>query len=168
MLPHQATWNDTQRQDIYIRSKLFTDYGEKLVDFIREKKLDGKHLLLLDSHSGHSFNLPFTHYMKGHRIEVLCFLPHCTHLMQPLDDVPFGALKKAYQNEILEYNFRFSGKKLSKVDFLRILVPAYIGAMTEKTIKAGFEHTGIYSVNLLALKLLRTSPSLVNENLKQL
>ena len=102
--------------------------------------------------------------MKGHRIKVLCFPPHCTHLMQPLNNVPFGALKKAYQNEILEYNLR----KVSKVDFFRILVPAYTRAMTEKTIKAGFEHTGIYPVNPLVPKLLRTWPSLVNENLSKL
>ena len=89
----------------YIKSNLFADYDEKLVDFIREKKLDEKHLLLLDSHSSHSFNLHFMCYMKGHGIEVLCFPPHYTHLMQLLDDVPFGALQKAYQNEILEYNF---------------------------------------------------------------
>ena len=152
----------------YIRSKLFADYGEKLVDFIREKKLDGNHLLLLDSHSSHSFNLHFMRYMKGHGIKVLCFPPHCTHLMQPLDDVPFGALKRAYQQEILEYNFKFSGKNLSKVDFFRVLVPAYTRSITEKTIKAGFENTGIYPVNPLAAKLLRTWPSLVNENLSKL
>ena len=67
----------------YIQSKLFAEYGEKLVNFIKEKKLEGKHLLLLDSHSSHSFNLHFMRYMKGHGIEVLCFPPHCTHLMQP-------------------------------------------------------------------------------------
>ena len=87
--------------------------------------------------------------------------------MQPLDDVPFGALKKAYQQEILDYNFKFSGRKLSKVDFFRVLVLAYTRAMTEKTIKSGFEHTGIYPVNPLAPKLLRTWHSLVNENVSK-
>ena len=49
----------------YIHTKLFAEMGEKLVEFIKEKKLEknGKHLLLLDSHSSHSFNLHFMCYM---------------------------------------------------------------------------------------------------------
>ena len=149
----------------YIKTKLFVEMGEKLIEFIREKKLDnnGKHLLLLDSHSSHSFNLRF---MRGHGVEVLCFPPHCTHLTQPLDDVPFASLKKNYQQEILDYNFRHSGRKISKVDFFRVLVPAYTRSMTPKNIQSGYEHTGIYPVNPLAPKLLRTWPSLINERCK--
>ena len=80
----------------YIQSKLFAEYDEKFIQFLKEKKLDknGKHLLLLDSHSSHSFNLHFMQYMKAHDVEVLCFPPHCMHLMQPLDDVPFGGLSE--------------------------------------------------------------------------
>ena len=90
----------------YIQTKLFAEMGKKLIEFIGEKKLDknGKHLLLLDSHSSHSFNLHFMHFMRGHGEEVLCFPPHCTHLMQLLDDVPFASLKKNNQQEILDYN----------------------------------------------------------------
>ena len=46
----------------YIQSKLFAEYGEKFIQFLKVKKLDknGKHLLLLDSHSSHSFNLSTT------------------------------------------------------------------------------------------------------------
>ena len=125
----------------YIESKLFAEYGEKFIQFTKEKKLDknGKHLLLLDSHSSHSFNLYFMQYMKAHDVEVLCFPPHCMHLMQPLDDVPFKGLKKAYQREILDYNFHFSAKKLSKLEFFRVLILAYTKSMSEKAIKAGFE-----------------------------
>ena len=91
---------------------------------------------------------------------------HYTHLMQPLDDVPFASLKKKYQQEILDYNFRHSGRKISKVDFFRVLVPAYTTSMTPKNIQSGYEHTGIYPVNPLAPKLLRTWPSLINERCK--
>ena len=102
-------------------------------------------------------------YMKAHDVEVLCFPPHCTHLMQPLDDVPFGGLKKAYQREILDYNFCFPAKKLSKLKFFRVLVPAYTKSMSEKAIKAEFENCGIYPVNPKATKLLTTWPSLISD-----
>ena len=149
----------------YINSKLFAEYGEKFIQFLQEKKLyGGKNLLLLDSHSSHSFNMHFMKYMQAHGVEVLCFPPHCTHLMQPLDDVPFGGLKNAYQQEILDYNFKFSAKKLSKVEFFRVLVPAYTKAMSEKAVRAGFENTGVYPVNPHANKLLKTWPSLIKDN----
>ena len=114
-------WMIRHSKSGYIHTKLFAEIGEKLVEFIKEKKLDknGKHLLLLDTHSSHLFNLHFMCFMQGHGVEVLCFPPHCTHLMQPLDDVPFAALKKNYQQEILDYNFRYSGRKISKVDFFK-------------------------------------------------
>ena len=91
--------------------------------------------------------------------------------MQPLDDVPFGGLKKAYQREILDYNdynFHFSAKKLSKLEFFRVLVPAYTKFMSEKAIKAGFENCGIYPVNPKATKLLRTWPSLISDKYSKL
>ena len=90
------------------------------------------------------------------------------YLMQVLDDVPFGSLKKAYQREILDYNFRFSAKKLSKLEFFRVLVPAYTKSISEKEIKAGFENCGIYPVNLKATKLLRTWPSLISDKYSKL
>ena len=83
--------------------------------------------------------------------------------MQPLDDVPFAALKKSYQQEILDYNFRHSGRKISKMDFFRVLVPAFTRSMTAKNIQSGYEQTGMYPVNPLDPKLLRTWPSLVHE-----
>ena len=161
-------WMICHSKSGYIHTKLFAEMGEKLVEFIKEKKLEknGKHLLLLDSHSSHSFNLHFMRYMRGQGVEVLCFPPHCTHLMQPLDDVPFAALKKSYQQEILDYNFRHSGRKISKVDFFRVLVPAFTRSITAKNIQSGYEHTGMYPVNPLAPKLLRTWPSLINEKCK--
>ena len=160
-----SDWMICHSKSGYIHTKLFAEIGEKLVEFIKEKKLDknGKHLLLLDSHSSHLFNLHFMHFMQGHGVEVLCFPPHCTHLMQSLDNVPFAALKKNYQQEILDYNFRNSRRKISKVDFFRVLVPAFTRSMTAKNIQSGWEHTGMYPVNHLALKLLRTWPSLVHE-----
>ena len=158
-------WSVRNSKTGYINSKLFAEMGEKFVAFLQEKNLhkNGKHLLLLDSHSSHSFNLHFMCYMRGHGVEVMCFLPHCTHLMQPLDDVPFAALKKNFQQEILEYNFKHSGRRISRVDFFRVLVPAFTCAMSDRNIKVGFEHTGMYPVKPLAPKLQRTWPSLVNE-----
>ena len=60
-------WMICHLKSRYIHTKLFAEMGKKLVKFINEKKLDknGKHLLLPDPHSNHSFNLHFMCYRQG-------------------------------------------------------------------------------------------------------
>ena len=57
------------------------------------------------------------HLMNEHKIEVCAFPPHCTHVLQPLDDVPYAVLKKKYQQELLTFNFDVTGAKMSKAQF---------------------------------------------------
>ena len=51
-----------------------------------------QHLLLMDSHNSHTFNNQFLKLMNDNKIVVLAFPSHTTHVMQPLDDVPFAQL----------------------------------------------------------------------------
>ena len=91
----------------YINAKLFQEYGKQFVRFVTEKKIltrDWKVLLLLDMHKSHLFNLGFMEFMRGHNVEVCCFPPHCTHVLQPLDDVPFALFKAEYQRQLLWIN----------------------------------------------------------------
>ena len=84
----------------YINAKLSQEYGEQFVCFVTEKKIltrDRKVFLLLDMHKSHLFNLGFMEFMSGHNVEVCCFPPHFTHVLQPLDDVPFALFKAEYQ-----------------------------------------------------------------------
>ena len=88
----------------YINAKLFYEYGDYYIKFLRESHIltaNKKVLLLLDMHKSHLFNLDFMEYMKAHNVEVCSFPPHCTHVLQPLDDVPFACFKNEYQRELL-------------------------------------------------------------------
>ena len=150
----------------YINQQLFAEYGELFIKFLKEKNLLGnnqKVLLLLDSHKSHLFNLNFMTYMSANGVEVCCFPPHCTHLLQPLDDVPFAQFKGCYQKELSEWNLRHLGRKMSRVDFFRVFVPAYTRAMLPPTIQKGFANTGIYPLNPDASKLQRIGPSIVSD-----
>ena len=98
----------------YINAELFAEYGARFLNFLKEKNLLGngqKNLLLLDLHSSHLFNAKFMCIMLEHNVEVCSFPPHCTHVLQPLDDVPFAVLKQKYQKELLTYNFKVAGAK---------------------------------------------------------
>ena len=142
----------------YINAELFAEYGELFIKFLKEKKLfhpDQKHLLLLDSHSTHLYNYGFMTCMKRNGIIVLAFPPHCTHAMQPLDDVPFGSLKIKWNHMLAEWNMQHAGRKLLKDEFFKVFVPAYTQSMSVAKIKAGFENTGIYPVNRRAPKIVK-------------
>ena len=153
----------------FINSDLFYESAEKFVEFIKEKKILGgqdRALLLLDLHRSHLFNLKFLEYMKANRVEVCSFPPHCTHLMQPLDDVPFGSFKIEYQKSLLRINRLIYGQKMSKATFFRAFVPAYSSAMTPEIIRKGWKNTGLMPIDRDAPKLQLTEPSAVYDRCK--
>ena len=62
----------------YINADVFADYGKHFVTFLKERNLwrpDQKHLVLLDLHKSHLFNVKYMQWMKEHNIEVCCFPP---------------------------------------------------------------------------------------------
>ena len=71
------------------------------ISYLNDNK---KVLLLLDMCKVHLFNLEFMEYINAHNVEVCSFPPHCTHVLQPLDDIPFAHFKNEYQKELLIMN----------------------------------------------------------------
>ena len=150
----------------YINQELFAECGENFVHFLKDKELLGngqKVLLLLDSHKSHLFNFHFMRYMQANGVEVCCFPPHCTHIIQPLDDTPFRNFKKIYQKELSEWNLKHLGSRMSRTDFFRVFVPSFTQAMSPACLNKGFENTGIYPVNPKVNKLARLGPSIVSD-----
>ena len=104
-----------------IWERVFPDV-EELAPHGRQKK---RHLLLMDSHSLHTFNYQFLKLMNDNKIVVLAFPAHTTHVMQPLDDVPFAQLKMAWYEAMWLHVRSVCAKKLSKGDFFKIFVPCW-------------------------------------------
>ena len=52
--------------------------------------LDRPHLILINSHKSHVYNYPFFRYMLSNNIQVMAIPPHCSHIVQPLDNCPFS------------------------------------------------------------------------------
>jgi hypothetical protein len=74
---------------------------EFIKDFHEQTKRDaaGKtRLLVVDSHISH-FTKPFLNFAQKHRIQVLCYPAHATHIYQGLDVVVFGPLKLYWSEE---------------------------------------------------------------------
>ena len=56
--------------------------------------LNQKHLLIVDSHKSHVYNVAFFEEMLENNIHVLAIPPHTSHIVQALDSTPFAQFKK--------------------------------------------------------------------------
>ena len=155
----------------YINANLFNEYGEQFVKFIKENKIlvnDQKVMVLLDMQKSYLFNLDFMTYMKVNNVEVCSFPPHCTHLLQPLDDIPYAQFKSEYQRQLMHMNRVLCGNKMTRIQFFRVLVPAFGVGMIPEAIRRGFKNTGILPVNSNTEKLKLLGPSQVFDRCKSL
>ena len=118
-----------------------------------------KHLLLIDSHNSHTFNYQFLKLMNDNNIVVLAFPAHTTHIMQPLNDVPFAQLKTEWYEAIRLHVKSVCAKKLSKGEFFKVFVPCLKKAITVWNIKAGFRHSGMWPVDRSAITDAKLGPS---------
>ena len=87
--------------------EMFYEYGEYFIKFLKESHIlinSKKVLLLLDRHKEHLFKLEFMEYMVAHNVEVFSFPPHCTHVLKPLDNIPFADFKNEYQKALIIMN----------------------------------------------------------------
>jgi len=68
-------------ESAYINKDLFVEFGELFVKHLRDSRLfDGSpHLLLLDSHYSHLYNISFLELMKQNGVHVLAIPAHTSH-----------------------------------------------------------------------------------------
>ena len=103
----------------YINKDLFLEFGLSFVSFLqRENLMDGKpHVVVLDSHYSHLYNVEFLELMRKNDIHVFALPSHCSHWLQPLDRGIFRSFKSAWNDEMKSYTRSFAGRKLEKKDF---------------------------------------------------
>ena len=102
----------------WINKPLFLEYATQWVYWMKSwKLLDRPHLLLLDAHKSHVYNIRFIKLMKEFNIHVLPIPAHTSHLTQPLDKMPFATLKSAWSENLTEYLFENAGCGMPKMDF---------------------------------------------------
>ena len=111
----------------------FHQYGLHFIKYLKNTGLaKWKNLLIVDGHKSHLYNLPFYEVMRANGIEVLTIPPHTSHLLQPLDSVPFAQFKKHWEKNLMCYNSSHSCCQLKKVYFWEVFSPAWSTAMCVK------------------------------------
>ena len=149
----------------WINKDLFLQFGEHFVAFLKNEGLDNglPHVLLMDNHYAHIFNLEFLHLMKQNNIHVFALPPHTTHWLQPLDRVPFGSLKRSWNEEMRLYTRSVAGAKLEKKYFFKIFSPVWQKSLTVDLAQAGFRATGLFPVNRRVIPDDAFAPSAVTD-----
>ena len=99
-------------------------------------------LLIIDGHSSH-LTLAFITFCATYEIQLLCFPPHSTHPLQPLDVGIFGPLGY-YSHEVDDWGRAHTYQTISKGDFFPLCQRARQKALTIVNIKAAFAATSIY------------------------
>ncbi|KAJ8392168.1 hypothetical protein AAFF_G00079740 [Aldrovandia affinis] len=82
----------------WINADLFLAWGQMFVQSL-PKEGPRPHILLLDGHSSHVYNLRFLNLMKSRNAHILCYPSHTTHALQPADKALFRSLKHHWDQE---------------------------------------------------------------------
>jgi len=123
-------------------------------------------LLILDGHRPH-ITLEFCQYAVDNNIELLCFPPHSTHLLQPLDVGLFSPLQK-YYGKAADDHIRQTRTGVLKGTFWRFYAAACRQAYTKQNIKSAWRKTGIHPFNPDAVLTQVTVPRSVSSAKKVL
>ena len=91
----------------WINKDVFLNYGVRFVHWLKRNQRLGKpHLLLIDAHKSHIYNLPFLWLMVANKFEVPAIPGHTSHILQPLDLTPFANFKTNWNIQLREYLFQ--------------------------------------------------------------
>jgi hypothetical protein len=108
------------------------------------KAKNRQRLLLVDGHNSH-YTREFLEYACAHRIEVVGYPSHSTHIYQGLDASIFGPLKQQWGWTRGEWERK--GHTVSKANFLAIYAEAQEKILTVNNIKTAFRVTGVIPFN---------------------
>ncbi|XP_050293375.1 uncharacterized protein LOC126733931 [Anthonomus grandis grandis] len=105
-----------------------------------------KVLLLVDGHASHK-TLDVTRFAKENGIEMICFPPHCTHRLQPLDVCFFRPLKTFYDQDVTKWLKCHPGRTVSSYQIGGLFAAAYGKAATNQNAVSGLIKTGKWPLN---------------------
>lgn len=126
----------------WMQSTIFVEWLEHFIKHVRPSKEDPV-LLLLDGHATHTKNIVLIDLARKHGIILLCFPPHCTHRLQPLDVSFMAPLSTFYSQEVKSWLRNNPGKVVGQYQIAALFGLAYNKAATIQTAVSGFKKTGI-------------------------
>lgn len=130
----------------WMQKHIFVAWFKRFVAFTNPTA-ENPVLLLLDGHATHTKSLDLVLLARQHHVVIVCFPPHCTHRMQPLDVVLMAPLSQFYAQEVDKWLLQHPGRSVSEKQVAELYGKAFMRAALMQTAVNGFRVTGIYPLN---------------------
>lgn len=140
LLPGSSVYNNGSG---WMTTEIFLEWFKCFVKFSGATR-NNKVLLLLDGHTTHTKNVELIDYARENGVILLCFPPHCSHRLQPLDVAFMKPLSSYYEVEIRKWMRCNPGKVVTLHQISTLFGAAFLNAATLKTAVNGFRKTGIW------------------------
>lgn len=127
----------------WMQTEIFFSWFKKFVVFSGASK-NSPVLLLLDGHHTHTKNIFLIEYARDHGVIMLCFPPHCTHRLQPLDVGFMKPLSTFYEGEVSSWLRANPGRVVTQFQIAKLFGNAFVKAATMATAINSFRKTGIW------------------------
>lgn len=104
-------------------------------------------MIIFDRHSAHLSPDSIVTLLENN-IQPLLLPAHMTHVMQPLDDVPFATFKRILAEMKREQTAQHVQRRERPNNIIQqVVVEAFTASFTENVIRSAFERTGIWPLN---------------------
>lgn len=127
----------------WMQREIFVKWFKRFIEFSKPDK-DKPVLLLLDGHDSHVKSLDLIEMARANHVVILCFPPHCTHRMQPLDVSFMAPLSTYYSQQATKWLTSHPARVITIKQVAKIYGEAFMKAASIETAVNGFRKTGIY------------------------
>lgn len=141
-----GSWGECHESG-WIQGHLFIIWLKRFIEWSHSSK-DDPVLLLLDGHATHVKSIEVIELARENGVILLCFPPHCTHRLQPLDVGFMKPLSTYYGNEIKSWLRSHPGRVVTQFQTAALFGKAFIAAATMATATNAFRATGIWPMNV--------------------
>jgi hypothetical protein len=130
----------------WISDEIAYQWLQSFIKATNERTKKGeKRILIFDGHGSH-LTFDFLQTCEDNGIIAFGFLPHTTHLCQPLDGKPFLSYKQHFRRINNELSY-WAGEPVGKSEFLRVIRSVREKAFNQRIIPEAFKDRGIWPVN---------------------
>ena len=116
-------------------------------------------ILFFDGHHSH-ISIKLIEEARANKVHLICFPPHTTHILQPLDVSVFGPVKNEWKKCLKQFQIETCASVVTKEEFPHLLAELYQKSFHPHHFKSGFHACGLYPLCRDAISLKKLSTAL--------
>lgn len=130
----------------WMQTDIFYRWLQKFIQCTNASK-EHPVLLLLDSHATHTKSIALLDLARDNGVVMLCFPPHCSHRLQPLDVGIMKPISTYYDKEVTNWLRSNTPKVVTLKNIAEIFGAAFLKAASMLNAVNSFKKTGIIPFN---------------------